>query len=83
MVGVAKGSVMQSYIQPVESSSYINGNCVNCVLMNQKYQEAFVELKSFQLINNMLHEEIKTLRSQWKDANFSSRNRLMDSVQVV
>ena len=35
--------------------------------MNQKYQEASVELNSTQLINNMLREEIKTLRSQRED----------------
>ena len=68
MAGVAKGSVMQSDIQPQDSSSYINGNCVNCVLMNQQYQEALVELKSLQLIKHLLDKEIKTLRSQREDA---------------
>jgi hypothetical protein len=32
--------------------------------MNDKYQEASVELKSLRLINSMLHEELKTLRNQ-------------------
>ena len=35
--------------------------------MNERYQEAFVELKSLRLINNMLHEEIKILRNQQED----------------
>jgi hypothetical protein len=37
------------------------------MLMNEKYQEAIVELKSLRLITNMLHEEIKTLRNQQED----------------
>ena len=36
--------------------------------MNQKYQEASMELQSLQLINNILHEEIKTFKSQRQDA---------------
>ena len=32
--------------------------------MNGIYQEVFMELKSFRLITNMLHGEIKTLRNQ-------------------
>jgi hypothetical protein len=35
--------------------------------MNEKYQEASVELKSLRLITNILHEEIKTLRNQQED----------------
>jgi hypothetical protein len=35
--------------------------------MNEKYQEASVELKSLRLTTNMLHEEIKTLRNQQED----------------
>jgi hypothetical protein len=64
MAEVTRGDVMRSGVQLQDSSSYINGNCVNCVLMNDKYQEASVELKSLRLINSMLHEEIKTLRNQ-------------------
>ena len=64
---VASWGVVQSGIQPQDSSSYMNGNCVNCVLMSEKYQEASMELKSLRLINNMLHEEIKILKSQQED----------------
>jgi len=42
MVEVAS-SDEQSGIQLQDSSSYINGNCVKCMLMNQKYQKASVE----------------------------------------
>jgi hypothetical protein len=35
--------------------------------MNENYQEASVELKSLRLINNVFHEEIKTLRNQEED----------------
>jgi uncharacterized coiled-coil DUF342 family protein len=34
------------------------------MLMNEKYQEASVEFKSLRPINNMFHEEIKTLKNQ-------------------
>jgi len=67
MEEVASGDVVQSGIQLQDSSSYTNGNCVNCMLINEKYQEASVELKSLRLINNMLHEEIKTLGNQQED----------------
>jgi hypothetical protein len=67
MAEVANGDVVQLGVQTQDSSNYINGNCVNCMLMNDKYQEACVEFKSFQLINNVLHEEIKTLRNQQED----------------
>ena len=67
MAEVASGDVVQSGIQLQDSSSYINGNCVNCMLMSEKYQEASVELKYLWLINNMLHKEIKTLRNQQED----------------
>jgi len=67
MAEVASGGVVQSGIQPQDSSSYMNGNCVNRVLMNKKYQAASVGLKYLRLINNMLHEEIKILRSQQED----------------
>jgi len=67
MAEVDLGDVVWSGIQPHDSSNYINGNCVNCMLMNERYQEAFVELKSLRLINNMLHEEIKILRNQQED----------------
>ena len=43
MADVPSGD-MQSGIQLQGSSSYINGNCVNFMLMNEKYQEASVEL---------------------------------------
>jgi len=46
MVEVASSDV-QSGIQLQDSRSDINGNCVDCMLMNQEYQEASVELKSF------------------------------------
>ena len=64
-----KRDVVWSDIQPHDSSSYINinGNCVHYMLMNEKYQEASVELKSLRLINNMLHKEIKILRDQQED----------------
>ena len=71
MAEVPKSSVKQSDIQSLVSVHYLNGNCENCVLMNHKYQEAFVELKSLQLINSMLHEEIKTLKSQLDDTRTS------------
>jgi hypothetical protein len=45
MADVTSGD-MQSGVQLQDLSSYINGNCVNCMLMNEKYQEASVELKS-------------------------------------
>jgi hypothetical protein len=61
------GDVVQSVLQLQESSSYGSGNCANCMLMNEKYQEAIVELKSLRVITNMLHEEIKTLRNQKED----------------
>ena len=35
--------------------------------MNERYQEASVELISLRLINNMFQEEIKNLRSQQED----------------
>ena len=69
MAEVASDDVVQSGIQLQDSSSYINGNCVNCMLMNEKYQEASGELKSLRLINSMFHEEIKTLRNQQEDNN--------------
>ena len=34
MVGVCKGSAMQSDNQLLDLDSYMNGNCVNYVLMN-------------------------------------------------
>jgi hypothetical protein len=37
------------------------------VLINVEYQEASVELKSLQLINNLFQEEIKILRGQQED----------------
>ena len=64
MAEVTNGCVVQSGIQPHDSSSYMNGNCVNCVLMNKKYQKVTVELKYLLLINNMLHEEIKIMSSK-------------------
>ena len=67
MEEVASGDVMQFGVLLQDSSSYINGNFVNCVLMNEKYQEVSMELKSLRLINNILHEEIKTLRNQQED----------------
>jgi len=63
MAKVSKSSVKQSDIQSLDSVHYLNGKCGNCVLMNHKYQEAFVDLKSLQLINTMLQEEIKTEQS--------------------
>ena len=62
MAEVTSGDVMRSGVKLQDSSSYINGNCVNCMLMNYKYQAASVELKSLRLISSMRHEEIKTLR---------------------
>jgi hypothetical protein len=67
MAEVANGYVMQSGVLLQDSSSYINGNCVNCTLINEKYQEVSMELKSLRLITNILHEEIKTLRNQQED----------------
>jgi hypothetical protein len=58
---------VQSGIQPHDSSGYMNGNCVNCVLMYNKNQEASIEFKSLRLIATILHEEIKILRSQQED----------------
>jgi len=69
MAEVDLGDVVRSDIQPHYSSNHINGNCVNCMLTNEKYQVAFVELKSLRLINNMLHEEIKILRNQQEGDN--------------
>jgi hypothetical protein len=37
------------------------------MLMNEKYQDAYVEFNSLRLITNMLHEEIITLRNQQED----------------
>ena len=62
MAEVVNGSVVQSGIQPHDTS-----NCVNCVLVNEKYQEASVEFRSLRLSNNTLHEEIRILRSQQED----------------
>ena len=45
--------VAHTSVQLQDSSSYIDGNCVNCMLMDEKYQEASVELKSLPLINNV------------------------------
>jgi len=53
MAEVTKGDVVQSGIQLQDSSSNTDGNYVNCTLMNEKYQEASVELKFLQLINNV------------------------------
>jgi hypothetical protein len=64
MAEVARGYFVLSGVQ--DSSSYINGNC-KFYVMNEKYQEASVELKSLRLINNMLHEKIKTLRNRQED----------------
>jgi len=46
MAEVTSGDVVQSGVLLQDSSSYINDNCVNCMLMYEKYQEASVELKS-------------------------------------
>ena len=67
MVEVANGGFVQSGIQPHALHCYMNHNCVICVLINEKYQETSEELKSLSLINNMLHEEIKILRSKQED----------------
>jgi tRNA G37 N-methylase TrmD len=37
------------------------------MLMNEKCQEASVQMKSPQIINNMHHEKIKILRNQQED----------------
>ena len=58
---------MQYGNQPHDSSSSKKDKCVKCVLTNEQYQEASVELISMRLINNMFHEEIKILRSQQED----------------
>jgi len=67
MAEVVRSVVVQSGNQPHDSSSSKNGKCVNCVLMNDKYQEASVQLISLRLINNMFHEEINILRNQQED----------------
>jgi hypothetical protein len=61
MVGTVNRGVLQSDIQPQNLSGHMNGNCV---LVSEKYHEASVELKSLCLINKMLQEGIKYLRSQ-------------------
>ena len=71
MAEVPKSGVKRPDIQSLDSVHYLNGNFGNCALMNHKYQEAFVELKSLQLTNIMLHKEIKTLRSQLDDTRTS------------
>ena len=50
---------MQSGNEPHDSSSSKKDKCVNCVLMNEQYQEASVKLITLRLINNTFHEEIK------------------------
>ena len=41
---MANGDVMQLGVLLQDSSSYINDNCVNCMLMNEKYLEVSMEL---------------------------------------
>jgi len=53
----------------------MNGKYLNCVLVNEQYHEASVELKSLRLINKILQEETKSLRSQ-KEEIKASREEL-------
>jgi hypothetical protein len=62
-VETVNSSVVESDIQPKNLSGYLNGKYVNCVLVNEQYHEASVELKSLRLINKILQEETKSLRS--------------------
>jgi superfamily I DNA and RNA helicase len=52
----------------------MNGNCINCVLVNEQYHEESVELKSLHLINKMLQEGIKSLRSQEEEIKVSRKS---------
>ena len=62
--GGDRADVVQFGNQSHDSSSSKKDKCVNCVLMNEQYQEASVKLITLRLINNMFHEEIKNLRSK-------------------